>query len=258
MIPPAPEAVSAIIREVAEAEILPRFKNLRASQIREKKPNQLVTEADEEAEKVLARRLTELLPGAVVGEESVEHDPGLMDALGRPGPVWVIDPVDGTANFAHGRPRFAVAVALVVDGATVAGWIHDPVPNRTIVAVKGQGCWRAEGATRLMLRVAEEVPLAEMCGSIKKKGRVAAQVLHVSRRGSAAHDYLDLVTGNLHFAHFDRLMPWDHAAGVLMHAEAGGFGRMIDGSPYTPVLHHGAILLAPGDESWNHLRPLMD
>ncbi|MEW5727646.1 MAG: inositol monophosphatase family protein, partial [Pseudomonadota bacterium] len=153
MILPAPEAVSAIIREVAEAEILPRFKNLRASQIREKKPNQLVTEADEEAEKVLARRLTALLPGAVVGEESVEHDPRLMDALGRPGPVWVIDPVDGTANFAHGRPRFAVAVALVVDGGTVAGWIHDPVPNRTIVAVKGQGCWRAEGITRLMLRV---------------------------------------------------------------------------------------------------------
>ena len=171
---PAPEAVNAIIREATEAEILPRFKNLRASQIREKKPNQLVTEADIEAEKVLARRLTDLLPGAVVGEESVEHAPALMDALGRPGPVWVIDPVDGTANFAHGRPRFAVAVALVVDGETLAGWIHDPVPNRTIVAIKGQGCWRAEGTTRLMLRVAEEVPLAEMCGSVKKKGKVAA------------------------------------------------------------------------------------
>ncbi|MEW5729288.1 MAG: inositol monophosphatase family protein, partial [Pseudomonadota bacterium] len=95
-------------------------------------------------------------------------------------------------------------------------------------------------------------------GSVKRKGRVAAQVLHVSRRGSAAHDYLDLVTGSLHFAHFDRLMPWDHAAGVLMHAEAGGWGRMIDGSAYTPGLHHGAILMAPGETSWKHLRPLID
>ncbi|HSV29961.1 MAG TPA: inositol monophosphatase, partial [Candidatus Omnitrophota bacterium] len=225
---PDPVVVTTIIRETAEAEILPRFRNLKASQIREKKPNQLVTEADIEAEKVLARRLTELLPSAVVGEESVEHDPEMMSALERPGAVWVIDPVDGTGNFAQGRPRFAVAVALVVDGVTLAGWIHDPVPNRTVIAVKGQGCWRDE-SERLMLKVAHEVPLAEMTGSVKKKGAVNDAVLHVARRGSAAHDYLDLVTGRLHFAHFKKLMPWDHAAGVLMHAEAGGYGAMMDG-----------------------------
>lgn len=258
MMVPSAESVTAIVREAAEAEILPRFKNLKASQIREKKPNQLVTEADVEAEKLLARRLTALLPAAVVGEEAVESDPSLMSALERPGAVWVIDPVDGTANFANGRPRFAVAVALVVDGETVAGWIHDPVPNRTIVSVKGQGTWRAEGSTRLMLRVAEEVPLAGMSGSVKTRGRVADRVLYVARRGSAAHDYLDLVTGRLHFAHFRRLMPWDHAAGVLMHTEAGGTALMIDGSPYTPILHaHGELLLAPGAGSWNELQRLI-
>lgn len=250
-----PQLVTRIIREAAEAEILPRFKNLQASQVREKKPNQLVTEADIEAEKVLSRRLRELLPGAIVGEEGVEADPSLMSALERPGVVWVIDPVDGTANFAHGNPRFAVVVALVIDGVTVAGWIHDPVPNRTIVARLGQGAWR--GDTRL--RVSAEVPLAQMAGSVKKRGRVADHVLHVSRRGSAAHDYLDLVTGKLHFAHFRKLMPWDHAAGVLIHAEAGGYGAMMDGSPYVPVLHaDGQILLAPGEASWRELVPLID
>lgn len=255
---PDPAKVSAIIREAAEAEILPRFKNLRASQIREKKPNQLVTEADVEAEKVLARRLTELLPAAVVGEESVDAEPGLMNALEHDGAVWVIDPVDGTGNFAHGNPRFAVAVALVIDGVTQAGWIHDPVPNRMIVSVRGEGTWRGE-SERLMLKVADEVPLAEMYGSVKKKGRVADHVLHVARRGSAAHDYLDLVTGQMHFAHFKKLMPWDHAAGVLMHEEAGGFGAMMDGTPYRPVVHHdGQLLLAPGKASWTQLQPLFD
>ena len=250
-----PALVASIIREAAEAEILPRFKNLKAGQIREKKPNQLVTEADIEAEKVLSRRLLDVLPGAIVGEEGVEADPELMIALERPGAVWVIDPVDGTANFAHGNPRFAVVVALVIDGVTQAGWIHDPVPNRTVIAERGQGAWRGDAR----LKVSAEVPLIQMAGSVKKRGRVADHVLHVARRGSAAHDYLDLVTGKLHFAHFKKLMPWDHAAGVLIHAEAGGYGAMMDGTAYTPVLHaEGQILLAPGEKSWNELAPLFD
>lgn len=250
-----PVLVASIIRETAEAEILPRFRNLQASQIREKKPNQLVTEADIEAERVLSRRLQNVLPGAIVGEEGIESDPELMTALERPGVVWVIDPVDGTANFAHGNPRFAVVIALVIDGVTQAGWIHDPVPDRTVVAQKGQGAWC--GNTRL--RVSAEVPLLQMAGSIKKRGRVADQVLHLARRGSAAHDYLDLVTGKLHFAHFKKLMPWDHAAGVLIHAESGGYGAMMDDTPYTPVLHaEGQLLLAPGEASWHELAPLID
>jgi fructose-1,6-bisphosphatase/inositol monophosphatase family enzyme len=247
--------VSAIIREVAEAEILSRFKTLRRDQIREKKPNQLVTEADTEAERVLSRRLRELLPGTVVGEEGVEGDASVLSSLAQTGVVWVIDPVDGTANFANNNPRFAVIVALVIDGVTQVGWIHDPVPNRTVIAERGQGAWR--DGTRL--KVAAEVPLAQMTGSIKKKGRVAEQVLHVARRGSAAHDYLDLATGRQHFAHFRRLMPWDHAAGVLIHQESGGYALMLDGSTYNPILHaDGQLLLTPGEASWRAIAALME
>ncbi|MBF0323717.1 MAG: inositol monophosphatase [Alphaproteobacteria bacterium] len=247
--------VTAIIREVAEAEILPRFKNLRRDQIREKKPNQLVTEADTEAERALAPRLRELADGVVVGEEGVESDPTVLSALERSGVVWVIDPVDGTANFANNNPRFAVIVALVVDGITQIGWIHDPVPNLTVVAERGQGAWR--DGTRL--KVAAEVPLAQMTGSVKKRGRVADQVLHVARRGSAAHDYLDLAAGRQHFVHFRRLMPWDHAAGVLIHQEAGGFARLLNGQDYRPVLNvEGQLLLTPGEKSWQDIAALMD
>jgi len=247
--------VAGLIRQAAEAEILPRFKKLSRDQIREKKPNQLVTDADVMAERLLTRLLTEVVPGAVVGEEAVDGNPALLEALNHPGVVWVIDPVDGTGNFANNNPRFAVIVALVVDGVTVAGWIHDPIPNRTVIAEIGQGAWR--DGTRL--KVAAEVPLPQMTGSVKKRGKVADCVLHVARRGSAAHDYLDLVTGRQHFAHFRRLMPWDHAAGVLIHVEAGGHAAMLGGEVYTPVLHaDGQLLLTPGPESWRQLAPLVD
>ncbi len=250
---PDPAAVAALMRDAARAEILPRFRTLGAGDIREKSPGQLVTDADLAAEAMLARTLTALVPAAVVGEEGVAADPARLGALARPGPVWVIDPVDGTANFAKGNPRFAVIVALVVDGATAMGWIHDPLSGRTAFAAAGQGAWC--GDTRLT--VAPEVPLAAMAGSAGRKAALAAQVASLGRRGSAAHDYLDLVEGRLHFACFRRLMPWDHAAGVLIHAEAGGTGALVDGSPYRPELAAGTLLLAPGRRSWDQLRALI-
>lgn len=250
---PDPAAVARLIRDAALAEILPRFRHLEAGDIREKAPGQLVTDADTAAEAMLARSLTALLPAAVVGEEAVAGDPSLVDALARPGPVWVIDPVDGTANFAQGNPRFGVIVALVVDGATIMGWIHDPLADRTVFAAAGGGAWC--GDTRLA--VLPEVALAAMAGSAGRKAPLAAAVAAVGRRGSAAHDYLDLVEGRLHFAHFRRLMPWDHAAGVLIHAEAGGCGARMDGSPYRPGLGDGGLLLAPGRRSWDALRALI-
>jgi fructose-1,6-bisphosphatase/inositol monophosphatase family enzyme len=253
---PDPAKVAAIIRDAALTEVLPRFCHLGKGDIREKKPGQLVTDADIAAEKLLSAQLCELLPAAVVGEEAVHADPGLLGALERPGPVWVIDPVDGTANFARGNPRFAVIVALVVDGRTVMGWIHDPVPDRTVFAVAGQGAWSGDRR----LSVLPEVAIEHMRGSVKKAGKVARFVADVNRRGSAAHDYLDLVDGDmLHFAHFRRLMPWDHAAGVLIHKEAGGYAAMLNGEPYTPVLHaEASLLLTPGRGSWDLLKGMVE
>lgn len=249
---PDAEAVAALIREVAAVEIVPRFRHLDAAEVREKEPGQIVTIADVEAERALSHGLTALLPAALVGEEAVAQTPALLAALEGEGAVWVIDPVDGTANFAAGNPRFAVIVALVVDGCTVMGWIYDPMGGRMVVAEAGQGAW-LDGSR---LSVLSEVPLAEMRGSVKRAGgSQPPRFARVGRRGSAAHDYLDLVTGELHFAHFRKLMPWDHAAGVLIHAEAGGHGALVDGTPYRPVSQPAAaLLLAPGRQSWDALR----
>ncbi|MBI3445860.1 MAG: inositol monophosphatase [Magnetospirillum sp.] len=250
-----PQQVASIIREVAAEEILTRFRHLSAGQIREKKPGELVTEADIEAERVLTRRLADLIPGArVVGEEAVSADHRLLQALDNEGIVWVIDPVDGTANFAKGNARFAVIVALVRDGVTVAGWILDPTTDRLIIAQQGSGAW--EGDNRL--RVLPPAPLADLTGSVKRSGLLSSLVAKIGRKGSAAHDYIDLVTGVLHFAHYNRLMPWDHAAGVLIHAEAGGYAALTDGRPYRPRAEPGCLLLAPSAGTWTSLQAIID
>jgi len=138
-----PDVISALIRRTAEAVILPRFRTLSPDQIREKHPGDLVTVADTEAESMLGQLLTEAVPGTVVcGEEGVACDRRTLDLLDRPEPVWIIDPVDGTANFAHGRPAFAVIVALVEAGITRGGWVHDPLGNVTVHALAGSGACR--------------------------------------------------------------------------------------------------------------------
>jgi fructose-1,6-bisphosphatase/inositol monophosphatase family enzyme len=163
--------------------------------------------------------------------------------------------VDGTSNFAKGNPRFAVIIALVVDGITRMGWIHDPVAGRMVIAEQGGGAWLGERR----LSVLPSAPLDRMAGSVKRAAHLVAKIGSVGRKGSAAHDYLDLATGRQHFAHFRRLMPWDHAAGVLIHQEAGGFAMMLNNSPYTPVLHaDGQLLLTPGEQSWREISALMD
>src|SRR5258708_5591634 len=129
------------MRETAAAELLPRFRTLSKEEIRFKRPGDVVTVADVASEQRLAVGLARILPGVpVVGEEAVEKDPGLVDLIGRPGEAcWIVDPLDGTANFAAGKDRFAMIICLVQDRSAVAGWILDVPRGRMAVARKGQG-----------------------------------------------------------------------------------------------------------------------
>ena len=109
------------------------------------------------------------------------------------------------------------------------------------------------------LTVPPEGPIAAMIGSAgwRRNERLGKAVAKMVRQGCVAHDYLDLIEGRLQFAHFRRLHPWDHAAGVLLHQEAGGYGALIDGTPYRPVPLHNGLLLAPGRASWEQLASLI-
>ncbi len=135
------QRVAELMRETAAIELTPRFRKLAKDDIREKRPGDLVTVADVASEQRLASGLAKILPGVpVVGEEAVEADPGLVALIGRPGEsCWIVDPLDGTANFAAGRDRFAMIVCLVRDRTTVGGWILDVPNDRMAVAQRGEG-----------------------------------------------------------------------------------------------------------------------
>jgi fructose-1,6-bisphosphatase/inositol monophosphatase family enzyme len=261
---PDPAKVAALLTEVAETEIVPRFRALGARDVREKAPGDFVTAADVAAEVALSRRLLDLLPGAgVLGEEAAADDPSLFDLLDGATPVWVIDPVDGTINFANGRPGFAVIVALVSGGVTRAGWILDPLERVCVTAERGAGAWH--DGTRL--RLAGDVPVGAMVGSAYGKigsptrtadlltasGRIEAVVNHMS----SGVDYLALALGRAHFLLSSRSLPWDHAAGVLIAEEIGATTGFVDGTPYDPRIADRGVLTAVSRVGWDVIREVI-
>lgn len=260
-----PDKVSALIREAAEKEILPRFKSLKSNEISEKGPGDIVTAADMEAEKLLSRELCALLPGSLaLGEEAVSSGATSLSLLEGSNPVWVIDPVDGTQNFADGKDHFAVIVALCQQGKILAGWIHDPLSGDTAIAEKGAGAWLNGKAMRTAKADSVSKMVGPLWGRMIKQlksqvkegwGEMPKQVKHY---GCVAHEYLDMAKGKLHFSLYGRLKPWDHAAGVLLHQEAGGYSALMTGkSPYQALEISGnRLLLAPDEESWQRLNKL--
>jgi fructose-1,6-bisphosphatase/inositol monophosphatase family enzyme len=260
---PDPDAVAALITEIAAAEVMPRFCRLARHEIREKKPGDLVTIADEAVEERLTHALRSLLPGSLVlGEEAAAADPAVLDRLLGHEAVWIVDPIDGTGNFAAGRPVFAVMVALVRSGRVLQAWIHDPVAGRTASAAAGAGAW-LDGA-RLHVARPHADPAA-MSGTIlagtfgqRELGRRLQErrdrVRAVRSLRCAGHEYLRLIRGEMDFALFSRLMPWDHAPGVLLHAEAGGYSAYLEGGAFDPGrIDASGILLAPDRASWEAL-----
>lgn len=261
---PDPEAVAAVLRRVATEIILPRFRNLDQSDIREKGPGDLVTIADTEAEQLLTPLLRRLAPGSVVvGEEAVSADAAVLERLKGANGVWLIDPIDGTFNFVHGNPNFAVIVAYVEHGAVRGGWIHEPVENRTVWAAAGEGAW--DDSHRL--RIPPAPPPEQMVGSVSGRtpsGARAREVLQARHQFGAmvnircaGRTYTGLARGEIHYAYSSRSRPWDHAAGWLIYREAGGCGAFLDGEAYSPLRGNHPLLMAPDKTRWAELQSLL-
>ena len=255
-----------LVRAVARAEIMPRFRHLSPTDIEAKTgPLDLVTVADEAAETALIKGLRARHPRAVmVGEEGAGRDPSLLAAIAHAPLCFIIDPIDGTANFAAGLPLFGCMVAATVHGETVAAVIHDPVGDDSAIAFKGEGAWmEASDGARVRLRVAPPKPLAAMAGSLSwrfmpepRRSQVCARLPRVAGAWDyrcAAHQYRLQAAGHCDFNIFHRLMPWDHAAGVLLHQEAGGYAARLDGTPYSPASSEGGLICAADRASWQAL-----
>jgi fructose-1,6-bisphosphatase/inositol monophosphatase family enzyme len=250
------ERVGELLRTASRQQVLPAFRHLEPGDIEQKPsdddPEDVVSRVDKAVEAWLSPLLRDLLPGsAVVGEESVFADPRSMDSLHGGGSVWVIDPIDGTRNFVNGDDGFGIIVALVVDGLTRAAWIELSVEGVLFSAEQGSGAW-LDGA---------RVRVPDFAGSAPPKGTLYTKFMSASERaalgalpaeafqpvvgaGSAAIEYTNLVRGSKDFVVYQRLLPWDHLAGVLLVNEAGGRVALATGRELLPPDRRGPLIAA--------------
>ncbi|MXP63859.1 inositol monophosphatase [Roseomonas sp. M0104] len=259
--------IAVLLRDAAQAEIKPRFRRLASGAIRTKTSiTDLVTDADEAAERRITAELTSRFPGCVVvGEEATAADPAILSRLSGADLAFVVDPVDGTANFAAGVPLFGCMAAAVAQGEVVASWIYDPMGDDTAIALRGEGAWiEAPDGHRTDLHVAPAVPVEQMIAGISWtyiaepwKSRLTARMPRLAggvHFRCAAHEYRLVASGGAHAVLYNRLMPWDHLPGWLLHQEAGGYSARFDGSPYRPEHTGGGLLAAPDRDSWMALK----
>ncbi|MES2494326.1 MAG: inositol monophosphatase family protein [Pseudomonadota bacterium] len=252
--------VHALMHEAVTRAIMPRYQRLAEHQITEKAADDVVTIADAEAEDILSEGLAKLLPeAAIVGEEAAHADPAVLDRLGD-GLCWIIDPLDGTNNFAAGRPPFGVLVALAERGSAIGGWIYDALTGRFCHAVAGRGAW-IDGQVVRARTTGQSPPVAAISLVFADPARRAALSRDIAPHYSvvdiprcAAEQYPRIVLGQNDLSIFERTLAWDHAAGVLFVNEAGGKAARPDGSPYRVDRHLDPGLLAAATPAlWHDL-----
>src|ERR1044071_9890528 len=225
MVKAARRAGRSLKRDLGEIEHL---------QVSLKGPANFVTKADKRAEEMLYEDLAKARPGyGFIGEEG-----GTREGADQTH-TWIVDPLDGTTNFLHGIPQFAISIGLERSGAIVAGLIYNPITDEMFTAERGKGAF----VNNRRMRVAARKTLADAviaCGlphrgrgdlelGLKELAAVQDKVAGLRRFGAAALDLAYVATGRLDGYWERNISPWDIAAGLLLVREAGGFATDIDG-----------------------------
>ncbi len=253
----------ALLRFAGERSIMPRWRNLAAHEVEDKAQDDPVTIADREVEQFLTEALERLAPGvAVVGEEAAHADPTVLDRLA--GACWIIDPIDGTSNFASGRGHFATMVALADGGETIAGWIYDPRRDRMCRARRGEGAFINTDMITAGASGNDPVRLAAMTRYMAPAQRalfertIAPLFTLVAAPGCAAEQYPLVAQGEHDIAIYERVLAWDHAAGCLFLNEAGGKCCRQDGSPYRVDSTRKGLIAAATPQIWNEFTRILN
>lgn len=257
------------VRQVSKAEIVPRFRSLDHGDIGAKRDmDDLVTVADRASEAALTMVIKQIMPDAsIVGEEAVSEDATVLDRIDRGGQVVVIDPIDGTWNYANGLANYGVILAVVEEGETMFGLLYDPMGDDWVIAAKGQGAWFGrEGHAPVRLSVSDVTKRAGSFGFLglylfnqDEQAQIAVTLPEFRRTMTlrcSCHEYRMIAQGRVDFVLNGMLNVWDHAAGVLALQEAGGVARLLDGRAYAPSLRTGYLLTACTEEIWAELAEL--
>jgi fructose-1,6-bisphosphatase/inositol monophosphatase family enzyme len=261
MVNPSPlqDAVHALLRRVSAEAILPHYQTLAAHQIETKDADDVVTVADRLSEELLAEGLERILPGlAIVGEEAAHADPSVLERL--KGDCWIVDPIDGTRNFANGRPPFGILLAMASGGVAHAGWIYDPLHDRLCTARQGKGAW-IDGRRIAAIPTGKTPPVTAMSLIFMDPAHRAAMHQHIAPHYRmadipycAAEQYPRLVLGVNDLCIFERTLAWDHAAGALFVNEAGGKVARPDGSAYrVDEIGRTGLIGAASPHLWDEL-----
>jgi myo-inositol-1(or 4)-monophosphatase len=211
----------------------------------EKGRNDFVTGVDRAAEALIVETLMAGAPGGIVVGEELSPERATRGEL-----VWIVDPLDGTTNFLHGYPQYAVSIGCVVRGALAVGVVHDVARDLVYRATAGGGAWMGE--TRLQVSTLTE-PRRALVGTgfpfkrlellrlyLAQFAAVLGSTSGIRRAGSAALDLVDVAAGRFDAFWELSLAPWDVAAGALLVREAGGVVTTFNGD--SDVLGHGSIV----------------
>lgn len=222
------DATVALVREVAQREIMPRF--LRVSHGQRKDDGSLCSEADLAAQRFLLERLTGIHPSPILGEEMTEAAQQALwnDGSGDDHGLWCIDPIDGTTNFINGLPVFAVSIAWLRGRQTRLAVTYNPITDEMFYAREGHGAY--VNGRRLPLRQVT-ADIGRAVGGVDFKripkhlaDQIAVRPPFYSQRnfGSSTLDWCNLAAGRLDLYLHGGQMLWDYAAGNLILREAGG------------------------------------
>lgn len=254
--------ILALMRRATEQAIMPRYRNLAAGEVEDKGGDDPVTIADRESEALLREGLA-AIDGtlAFVGEETAHEDPTVLDRLDTP--CWIVDPVDGTRNFAVGDPPFGIIIARAEHGEAQSGWLYDCLTGRFCAAHRGKGA-TIDGEAILARTTGRSPPLAAISLIFMDEARREATRRHllpsydlVDIPYCAAEQYPRLALGTNDVSIFERTLAWDHAAGALWLNEAGGMAARPDGSPYrVDQAGRTGLLGAASPSLWHDLAAL--
>lgn len=237
MVKAAKAAARALVRDFGEVEHL---------QVSKKGPADFVSAADRKAEETLQRELMKARPSyGWLGEESAPSD---GDGVHR----WIVDPLDGTTNFLHGLPHFAISIALEKAGEIVSAVVYDPIKDDLFWAEKGGGAFCNDARLRVSARrdlkaavIATGIPFlghGNLAAYMPLLNAVIPQVAGIRRFGAASLDLAYVAAGRYEGFFENWLQPWDIAAGLLLVKEAGGYVSEISGGQ--KMLESGSVLAA--------------
>lgn len=266
------QGVTTLLKKVSEEGILRRFQCLGQDEILSKAHGETVTIADLETEEALIRGLSNLKEGsAFLGEEGYSKNPDLIAQRFDSPVLWVIDPIDGTKNFARGIRCFRVIVAHVHCGETLFGWIYDPLTQDLLFAQKGKGAFfngrplpafdykslQSRPGTLHGSSSHGNLPSGKLMQSAIQRARKPLRAL--ASLHCAGAEYQRLALQKTGFAFFSRLMPWDHLAGALIYREAGGVARCLNGADYSPRsrLEDNGLYLCPTEERYQEIKRVL-